>query len=244
MAQLDGKVALVTGGAHRIGRAIVLQLAAAGAAISLHYGTSEDAAHQTAADVREQYGRDVLLVQADLRDPANAAPVIDTTIAHYGQLDVLVLSAGVWGKTPTGATTPDDWDTMMHINARMPYLLAQHAAPHLTARKGCVVAITDVGITGAWKHYAAYLASKAALDQSMRVLARDLAPAVRVNTVAPGSVLAPDDWDEEQQQATAKKNLLARWGTAEDVAGAVLYLATAPFVNGVMLPIDGGERLK
>ncbi len=244
MAQLDGKVALVTGGAHRLGRAIVLQLAAAGAAISLHYGTSGAAAHATAADVRDQYERDVLLVQADLRDPANATTVVDATIAHYGHLDILVLSAGIWGKTPTGETTPDDWDAMMHVNARTPYLLAQHAAPYLTARNGSVVAITDVGITGAWSNYAAYLASKAALDQSMRVLARDLAPAVRVNTVAPGAVLPPSDWDADQQHAIAKRNLLERWGTAEDVAGAVLYLVTAPFVNGVMLPVDGGERLK
>jgi pteridine reductase len=140
--------------------------------------------------------------------------------------------------------TAQQWDDLFALNARAPFFMAQRAAPHLHASEGCIVNIGDVGVEMSWKGYTPYLSSKAAITMLTQNLARDLAPAVRVNAIAPGPVLLPEDWDEQRRASFAQKTLVERLGSAEDVAEAVLYLARARFVTGVVLPVDGGYRLK
>lgn len=241
--ELTGKVALVTGGAHRLGRAIALALGTAGCHIALHYHQSVELAQATLADLAA-LGVETLAVPGDLTQVAEAEQVVDTAAAHWGRLDLLVCSAGIWGRTPLGTVTETEWDRLYDLNVRSAFFMAQRAAPHLRAVAGCIIAIADVGITTTWKHYTPYLSSKAALAMLMQNLARDLAPEVRVNTIAPGAVLLPADWTAAQHARLAEKTLLGRVGTPDDIADAVLYLARAAYVTGVMLPVDGGYRLK
>ncbi|NJK78958.1 MAG: SDR family oxidoreductase [Chloroflexaceae bacterium] len=238
-----GRVALVTGGAKRLGRAISLALAGAGATLMIHYNSSADEARATLDDVR-QLGVEADLVKGSLHEVATAEAIIDQTVERWGRLDVLICNAGIWGDTPLGTVTPERWDELHSLNVRTPFFMAQRAAPHLRAAGGSVVAIADVGIWQSWKHYTPYLASKAALAMVVQNLANDLAPEVRVNAVAPGPVLLPDDWNDEQTRKAANSTLLKRVGTADDVASAVLFLATADYITGVVLPVDGGQRLK
>ncbi len=241
--ELTNHVALVTGGAHRLGRAIALELARAGAHLAIHYSSSAEQAQQTVADI-QQIGTHAEAVQGDLMDVAAAERVVDTTLERWGRLDLLVCNAGIWGATPLGETTPERWDQLYALNARAPFFLAQRAAPALRSAGGALVAIADVGIQKAWKNYTPYLSSKAALAMVVQNLARDLAPEVRVNGVAPGPVLLPTDWDEERQQKTARSTLLQRVGHPDDIARAVVFLAQADYITGVILPVDGGQRLK
>lgn len=240
---LQNRVALVTGGAHRLGRAIALKLAEAGARVTIHYGGSEAKARQTVADIHN-LGGEATMLQADLASVAAAEQLVDATVAQWGRLDVLVCNAGIWGSTPLGEVLVEHWDELHAINARAPFFMAQRAAPHLRATQGSMVAITDVGVLKAWKNYTPYLASKATLAMVVQNLARDLAPEVRVNGVAPGPVLLPSDYSDEATERAARSTLLQRIGTGDDIALAVRYLATADYVTGVILPVDGGQRLR
>lgn len=241
--ELHGRVALVTGGAHRVGRAISLALAGAGMRVALHYHRSAEQAAATQADLAA-LGADAVTISADLAQVAEAERLVDAAQAQWGQLDLLVCSAGIWGRTPLGSVTEAEWDAFFAINVRSVFFLAQRAAPHLRAAGGCMVAIADAGIERSGKGYSPYLASKAALAMLTHNLARDLAPEVRVNAVAPGPVLLPADWNDEQRARAARSTLLGRVGSAEAVAEAALYLARADYVTGVVLPVDGGFRLK
>ncbi len=240
---LQGRVALVTGGAHRLGRTIALALADAGAHIALHYHQSSDQASQTLADITA-HGVEATAIAGDLSQVRATEQVVDAAVSRWGRLDVLICSAGIWGQTPLGEVTQERWDDLFALNARSPFFMAQHAAPHLRATTGCIIAITDVTILWSAKHYTPYLASKAALAMVVQNLARELAPDVRVNAVAPGPVLLPTDWDAERHAKAARSTLLGRVGHAEDVADAVVYLAQANYVTGVMIPVDGGQHLK
>jgi pteridine reductase len=239
---LANRVALVTGGAQRLGRAISLALASQGAHIMIHYHSSADPAEATMAEVWQK-GVEAATIQADLTQVSEAERIIDATVGSWGRLDILVCNAGIWGKTPLGSVTQEQWDKLYALNTRAPFFLAQRAASYLRAVGGCVVAIADVGIGWSWKGYTPYLSSKAALAMVVQNLACDMAPEVRVNGVAPGPVLLPEDWSEEQQARTAASTLLRRGGTPADIAGAVVYLAMADYVTGVVLPVDGGRRL-
>jgi pteridine reductase len=240
---LTNRAALVTGGAHRLGRAIALALADAGANVTIHYHGAEEAAHTTVAEL-EQRGVGARRVRGNLADTTEAARVVDAAAEHWGQLDVLVCNAGIWGATPLDSATPERWDELYAINTRAPFFLTQRAAPHLRAAGGCMLAITDAGVAGTWKHYTPYLSSKAALAMVVQNLAKDLAPEARANAVAPGPVLLPEDWDEEKRARAARSTLVRRLGTPEDIADAVVFLARADFISGVVLPVDGGQRLK
>ncbi len=240
---LHRRVALVTGGAHRVGRAIALALAEAGASIAIHYHSSAEQAQTTLAEIQALQVEAIALL-ANLTATSEAERLIDETIAHFNQLDVLVCSAAIWYPTPLGNTTEADWDAFFHLNVRAPFFLAQQAAPHLRATQGSIVNIVDTCIESSVKHYTPYLASKAALAMVTHNLASELAPHVRVNGISPGPVLLPEDWNEKQRKTAAQATLLQRVGSAEDVAQAVVYLASAPYVTGVVLPVDGGERLK
>jgi NAD(P)-dependent dehydrogenase (short-subunit alcohol dehydrogenase family) len=241
--ELRGKVALVTGGARRLGRAIALEFARVGADVVIHYNQSADQSASVVAEL-EALGVRAAAFSGDLGDVAAAEGIVDAAIGFGGRLDVLVNNAGIWGPTPIGSVTPERWDELLNINLRGMFFTTQRAAPALRRAQGAVVNLADTGALRPWRNYAPYLISKGGVVTLTHALAKELAPEVRVNAIAPGPVLKPDDWSAEQGEESVKKNtLLQRWGAAEDIGRAAVYLASADYVTGVVLPVDGGSLL-
>jgi len=242
--ELRGKVALVTGGAIRVGRAIALGLADAGADIVLSYHSSNAAAMETAA-VIETRGQEALPVQADVSQVQQVQALIASAIVRFGRLDLLVNSASVWRRTPWAELDEAAWDQLLDTDLKGAFLCARAAAPHLAAHAdGAIVNIVDLSAFVPFPNMLPHSVAKAGLLNMTYALAMELAPAVRVNAVAPGPVLPPPDFDAQQIAATARRTLLGRWGRPEDVAEAVVFLARASYITGVVLPVDGGERLR
>lgn len=240
---LNGKVALVTGGAVRVGKAIALALARAGADVAINYHSSADAAVATVAEIAA-LGRRAVAIRADVGQGAQVQALVDETVGKLGRLDVLVNSASLWRKTPWAELDEPAWDQLVDIALKGPFLCAKAAAPHLTAHgDGAIINIVDLSAFVPFAGYMPHSAAKAGLVNLTYSLAMELAPAVRVNAIAPGPVLPPPDYTEKQMQAAAKHTLIGRWGTAEDVAAAAVFLVQAPYITGVILPVDGGERL-
>ncbi len=239
---LHGKAALVTGGARRLGRAIALALGRAGMRVAIHYHASASAAEEVLAELRAS-GADCIAIPGDLSRTADCERVVDETRSQWGGLDLLVNNAGIWGPTPVGSVTEERWDELLNTNLRSMFFVAQRAADALRASRGSIVNIADVGVERPWRNHTPYLVSKGGVVALTRALAKDMAPEVRVNAVAPGPVLLPDDWSAEQTAQVERTTLLRRIGSPDDVAGAVLYLALAAYVTGVTLPVDGGHLL-
>ncbi|MCU0501897.1 MAG: SDR family oxidoreductase [Anaerolineae bacterium] len=240
---LSGKAALVTGGAVRVGKAIALALAAAGADVVINYHSSADAAIETVAEI-EALGRRALAVKADVSQGNQVQTLVDAAVRQLGRLDVLVNSASLWRRTPWAELDEAAWDQLVDIALKGPFLCARAAAPHLTAHgDGAIVNIVDLSAIIPFRNYLPHSAAKAGLLNLTYSLAMELAPAVRVNAIAPGPVLPPPEYTEQQVQAAARRTLIGRWGTAEDVAQAAVFLTQAPYITGVILPVDGGERL-
>ena len=237
---LAGKTALVTGGARRVGRAIVEELARAGARVVIHHRGSPAEAQALAAALPVAGGAPVV-VQADLAARDAAARVINDAVAAVGTLDILVNSAAAYARTPLASIDDDAWDDMFALNLDAPMRLMRHAARGGTSS---IVNIVDVAAWQPWASWSAYATSKAALLHLSRCLALELAPRTRVNCVAPGTVIFPDDWDEERRARQLAKVPLGRAGTPEDVARAVRYLCEEPFLTGVCIPVDGGAGLR
>jgi pteridine reductase len=210
--------------------------------VMIHYHSSVAPAQAVVAELRA-LGAEADTVGGDLGDVAAAERAVDAAAERWGGLDLLVNNSGVWARTPLGAVTPAQWDELHQINLRGAFFAAQRAAPLLRATRGAIVNIADVGALRPWRNYTPYLVSKGGVVTLTEALAKELAPEVRVNAVAPGPVLLPDGWSEEQGEAAVRTTLLGRWGSAEDVAQAVVYLAGADYVTGVVLPVDGGQRL-
>ena len=239
--ELKGKVALVTGGGTRVGAAIVRALAGAGCDVRIHYARSALGARAVAEDVVRLGGRPSLH-QADLTDRVQVARLAADVLAEGG-LDVLVHNAANFDRI-----APDDldaavWDRAFALNVTAPYLLTNALTPALRASKGSVVAITCLSADRPWKNYLPYSASKAALANLVKGLALGLAPDVRVNAVAPGTVMAPDDYPEDKLSRIRERIPLHRLGEAEDVARAVVFLAANDYVTGQTLVVDGGRSV-
>ncbi len=245
---LRDKVALVTGGAHRLGRAIGLALAQQGAHIALHYGSSRVAARQTATEIAA-LGFEVDIFHADLSEPGQ----IERLFGHVGQrfkrLDILVNSAATFERQPLTAIKSGDWDQVMAVNLRAPFLASQHAARLMRAsprrEPALIVNIADLSGVHPWIEYAHHSVSKAGLIHLTRALARELAPAIRANAIIPGMILPPPDVDPAsgEWQRAGERNLLRRVGRPEDVGRAVVFLAESDFITGAVIPVDGGEGL-
>jgi pteridine reductase len=239
---LSGKVALVTGAARRVGAAIVRKLHAAGADVVVHYHTSSEAAHGLAAELNAVRPASVTTLGGNLLDLKVLTSLVEATIARHGHLDILVNNASTFYPTPVGTITPEHWDDLMGTNLRAPLFLSQAAAPHLAARRGLIVNIADIHGMRPLKRFVVYSPAKAGLIMLTQSLARELAPEVRVNAIAPGPVEFPEDLTDEMKQEIVEKTLLKRRGSPEDVARAVLFFATeAPFVTGQVLAVDGGR---
>jgi len=242
MFDLEGKRALVTGAGVRVGAAIATELGRRGMKVALHYHSSADGARETAAAI-EAAGGEAALFQADLSVPAAAAALAERVVADFGGLDALVPSAANFEAVALDAIDDGHWERAFALNLRAPFELARAAAQALRDAEGAIVFITGFGTEVPYTGYLPYLASKGALLQVMRTLSLELAPAVRVNAVAPGTVLPPDDMSDEATEALVSKAPLSRVGAASDVAEAVAYLASAPYVTGQQLLVDGGRSV-
>ena len=241
--ELAGRGALVTGAGRRLGQAIAIALGAEGMRVAVHHHASEDGARDTVQRI-EAAGGSAFLVRADLRDAAAAPALIGEAHAGCGTLDVLVNSAAEMVRTPIGTVTAEQWDALFSLNLRAPFLLAQAAAPALAEARGAIVNIADIAADETWPGYIPYSITKSGLAHMTRGLARALAPAVRVNAVAPGAVQLPDDWDDAAAARLTASTPLGRLGAPADVVAAVLYLLRADYVTGQMLAVDGGRLIR
>jgi pteridine reductase len=240
---LAGRVALVTGAGRRVGRAIALALGARGMHVVVHFNGSRDGAEETARLISASGGQ-ATVEQADLAQVESAHDLIDRSVAWRGALAALVNSAAIMLRTPVGETTEGDWNTMYAINVRAPYFLSQRAAPALAASRGAIVNIADLAAFESWPAYVPHGMTKAAVVQMTRAMARALAPAVRVNAVAPGVVLMPDGWSEDEAEHLRSTTPLRRLGSPEDVAQAVIFLLEAQYVTGEVIRVDGGRHIR
>jgi pteridine reductase len=184
-------------------------------------------------------------VQADVSQALQVQALVDSAMVRFGRLDLLVNSASVWRRTPWAELDEAAWDQLLDTDLKGAFLCSRAAAPHLAAHAdGAIVNIVDLSAFVPFPNMLPHSVAKAGLLNMTYALAMELAPAVRVNAVAPGPVLPPPDFDLLQMAATARRTLLGRWGKPEDVAQAVVFLARAAYITGVVLPVDGGERLR
>jgi len=241
MKPLQGRAAVVTGAAKRIGRSLALSLAEAGADVAITWRQSESQARQTVADL-EALGVRAAAYQVDLRDPAQISSGIAAAASHFGRLDILVNNAGRYETAALKDITVEQWDAMFDTNTRGPFLAAQAAYPHLRAAHGRIVNIGSLGGLHPWPTHAHYSTSKAALHMLTRTMSRAFAPEISVNCVAPGMIVNGEV--AEEYESFARRTPMQRNGTAQDVAAAVLFFATGPhFITGQILSVDGGLGL-
>ena len=230
-------LALVTGAAHRLGKSFALKLAHLGYDIVLHYHSADDAALQTKAEI-ESLKRSVVLAQADLTDPSQ----ISTLLANIKSLDVLVNSAAFMPSGNVNALSLENWDTALDLNLRAPFLLAQEASKKMT-NGGSIINITDIGAQKAWSRYPSYTVSKAALESLTKILARALAPKIRVNAIAPGFVLQSDIVPAEEWNRLIGRVPLKRPARTEEITSALEFLLKNEYITGQTIVVDGGYSL-
>jgi NAD(P)-dependent dehydrogenase (short-subunit alcohol dehydrogenase family) len=240
--KLQGQVALVTGAAKRLGRAVALRLAHEGADIAVHYGKSEAEGYELVREV-ESLGRKAAAFSAELTDVQAIQKFVDDAATHFGRLDILINSAANFLKTKFGGTTEEKWDASLDTNLKAPFFCAQAAAPYLAKTgKGVIVNFADLGGILGWKEFLPHSISKAGIVLMTRGLAKELAPAVRVNAIAPGTITMPGD-PPEWETDFVRRAPLKRSGRPEDIADAVMYLISAEFMTGHVLVLDGGRSL-
>jgi pteridine reductase len=249
MSDLDNKnkVVLITGGAKRVGAAICRELHKAGALLMIHYRSSEFEAKTLQAELNLHRPNSVAIIQADLIEIEILPNLVRETLKQFGRLDVLINNASSYYPTEIGKISEQNWQDLMGSNLKAPLFLSQAAAAQLRKNKGCIINITDMHVERPKKGYVVYSVAKAGLVTLTKSLAHELAPEVRVNAVAPGPVLWPDDnpqFDEVYRQRVINQTLLKRSGEGADVAKAVKFLIyDAPFVTGHVLAVDGGRSL-
>ena len=236
---------LITGGARRVGAAILRTLHAAGAAVVLHHRTSAAAAAALAAELNAVRAGSVALQAADLLDADSPRLLVDAALREFGRLDILVNNASSFYPTPVGQITAAHWEDLMGSNLKAPLFLSQAAAPSLRERRGLIINIVDIHGLRPLKGYAVYSAAKAGLAMLTRALARELGPDIRVNGIAPGPVLWPEgDMESSLQREIVAKTALKRQGQPTDIARTALFLAKdAPYITGQIIAVDGGRSI-
>ncbi|GGA83011.1 pteridine reductase [Arenimonas soli] len=241
----DRPVALITGAAKRVGAVIARRLHAAGFDLALHHRGSADAMATLVAGLEAARAGSTLVLQAELADPAAPAALVQAVQARFGRLDALVNNASSFRPTPVGEATPADWDDLFASNARAPFFLAQAAAPLLRQAGGAIVNLGDIYGERPLPAHTIYCMAKAALLMMTRSLARELGPEVRVNAVAPGAVMWPEEGKaEHEKQAMLANTALGRAGEPDDVAEAVRWLVQdARYTTGEVIRVDGGRSV-
>jgi pteridine reductase len=244
---LTGKTALISGGARRVGAEIARTLHAHGMNLVIHYRSSRDDAHALQQELEGRRARSVALVAGDLLDVRRLAAIADEAAAAFGRLDALVNNASSFYPTPVGEATEHQWEDLIGTNLKAPFFLTQAAWPHLRKTHGCVVNIADIHADRPIKRYPIYSAAKAGLVMLTKSLARELAPEVRVNAIAPGTILWPEG--EAEVSAAQKEEMLARIplrrsGSPDDIARTALFLIRdATYVNGQVIAVCGGRTV-
>ena len=240
---LLGKAALVTGGARRIGREIALQLATAGAEVTVTYRTSRQEAEETIKAIKD-LGRLAIAVECDVRSEDSVRDAVVAAVNFHGHLDVLVNNAAVFQSVPLDQLTLEQWDTVFETNARGPFLMARQAIEYLRKSRGHIINIGSLGGLRPWAGHAHYCSSKAALHMLTQAMAKAFAPEVAVNCVAPGWIDLGEEESRSDADRFASKTPMKRNGTARDIADAVVFFASATsFVTGQILAVDGGLGL-
>lgn len=239
---LAGHTALITGGARRLGAAMAQALHAVGANIVIHHLKSTQDAATLVDTLNARRKASAMALQADLLDTAHLPQLIEATVERFGSLDILINNASTFYATPVGEITTAQFDDLIGTNLRAPLFLAQAAAAELRRRRGLIINMVDIHGMKPLKRYPTYSSAKAALIMLTRSLARELAPEVRVNGIAPGPVMVPADIDAALETEIIGKTLLKRAGEPQDIGNAALYFATlAPYVTGQILAVDGGR---
>jgi NAD(P)-dependent dehydrogenase (short-subunit alcohol dehydrogenase family) len=240
--QISAKTALVTGGAQRVGKAITLALARAGANVVVHYNTSAAPAEETAAEARA-LGVRAAAIQADIADPRAVEAMHQRALAELGEVDILVNNASFFKTTPVPTEDFSVWKQVTAVLIDGAFYCSNIFGKEMIRRgEGAIVNIVDLSAWEPWPNFSAHSVGKAALLALTRQLALEFSPAVRVNAVAPGAVLPPPNYSPEKIAKSARETLLGRWGTPEDVAGAVLFLVQADYITGDTITVDGGKR--
>ena len=242
---LQDKVVLITGAAHRIGAQIARLLHAQGARLVLHYRSSREAAHKLQEELLDYRKDSVILVQSDLMDSKKLPVVVRNAVSAWDRLDVLVNNASSFFPTAVGSVSERQWEDLIGTNLKAPFFLSQAAAPHLAEHNGCIVNIVDIHADRPLKNYPVYSMAKAGLVMLTKALACELGPEVRVNAVAPGAILWPEnDMDDITKQRIISRTILKRRGNPDDIARAVLFLVRdAAYTSGHVLTVDGGRSL-
>jgi NAD(P)-dependent dehydrogenase (short-subunit alcohol dehydrogenase family) len=241
--EIEGKVALVTGAARRLGRDIALALAGRGAELVIHYWKSEREAQEVLALARRAGGRPVA-VQGDVSSAADSAHIVETAMRAFGRIEILVNNAAIFSRTPFDKLTEEDWDRFLNVNLKGPFLLCRRVGEIMLRQgQGKIVNLADIAGLKPWAEFIPYSVSKAGLIALTKGLAKALAPRVQVNAVAPGAVLLPEGTTPEERQRAVRRIPLERLGTPEDVVRAVVYLLENDFITGEVLAVDGGQHL-
>ncbi len=244
---MKGKVILITGGAKRVGAAICRLLHANGAQLMIHYRSSTSEARALQAELNLKRPNSAAIIQGDLLNLAVLPSIVQETIKHFGKLDVLINNASSYYATEIGEIDDEQWEDLVGSNLKAPLFLSQAAAPELRKQLGCIINITDMHVERPKKGYIVYSVAKAGLVTLTKSLAHELSPEVRVNAVAPGPVMWPEDnpqFDEVYRQRVITQTLLKRIGEPDDVAKAVKFLIQdAPFITGLVIAVDGGRSL-
>ena len=250
--ELRGRVALVTGAAHRVGRVLALALAGRGMRLAIHHHSAESEARDTVREAEAASGgAEAWAIRADLRQAAAAEQLVEDVAAHFGSLDVLVNSAAIMVRMPLEEVTPAKWDETFALNLRAPFFCARAAAAVMRRgasdrgrTAGAIVNIADLAGLESWPGYIPHGISKAGVIHMTTSLARVLAPDIRVNAIAPGAVLLPESWSADDAAHLERTTPLRRLGSPGDVAQALLYLLEADYVTGETIVVDGGRHIR
>ncbi|HSY83085.1 MAG TPA: SDR family oxidoreductase [Gemmatimonadaceae bacterium] len=237
--EIAGRIALVTGAGKRVGRALALGLARAGARVAVHFHASTAGALETVAAIRDA-GGNARAFSADLADPHAAGTLVDSVADTLGGLDILVNSSGIMQRVALADVTPANWDTTFAVNLRAQFFTSQAAARRM-ANGGVIVNMADLAAFEAWTEYIPHCVSKAGVVALTQALAHALGPRIRVNAIAPGAVLLPDGFDGARLVSTTP---LKRLGSPDDVVQAMLYLVAADYVTGETIIVDGGRHVR
>ncbi len=243
--ELEQKIALVTGGAVRVGRAISKELAKSGALVCCHYHSSEKEAQRLKKEIRE-YGGKIDLFRADLSKVASVKNLVQAIIQKYGQIDILINNAALFLKTPFGSVNEDQWDTLLNLNLKATFFLSQEVSRFmLKEQSGKIINIADSGALKPFPSYLPYSISKAGVVALTTGLAKALAPHIQVNCINPGPVLFPQEFADKEKEFAVNQTLLKRAGSAEDVARTVRFLIEgSDYITGACIPVDGGRSAR